>query len=162
MTTHDDSGFRKIQCTVNGVPRSLFTDVRKSLLELLRQDLGLTGTKEGCGVGECGACSVLVDEVLVDSCIYLAVWVDGKAIRTVEGEAKNGKLSPVQHAYVEEGAVQCGFCTPGFIMASTSFVEKHQGREVTADQIRQGHAGNLCRCTGYQNILKAVEKSLKP
>lgn len=157
----NDIGFTKIQCNVNGAPRTLFIDVRKSLLELLRQDLGLMGTKEGCGVGECGACSVLVDEVLVDSCIYLAVWVDGKAIRTVEGEAQDGKLSPVQQAYVEEGAVQCGFCTPGFIMASTSFVEKHQGCEVSADQIRKGHAGNLCRCTGYQNILKAVEKSLK-
>ncbi len=162
MTMQDDNGFMRIQCTVNGSLRSFFIDRRKSLLELLRQDLGLTGTKEGCGVGECGACSVLVDEVLVDSCLYLAAWVDGKAIRTVEGEAKNGKLSTVQQAYVEEGAVQCGFCTPGFIMATTSFVEKHQGREVSEEQIRKGHAGNLCRCTGYQNILKAVEKSCKP
>lgn len=161
MTAQGDNGFRNIQCTINGTHRALFIDVRTSLLELVRQELGLTGTKEGCGVGECGACSVLVDDVLVDSCIYLAVWVDGKAIRTVEGEAKDGKLSPVQQAYVDEGAVQCGFCTPGFIMASTSFVEKHQGQDVSEDQIRKGHAGNLCRCTGYQNILKAVEKCFK-
>lgn len=161
MTAQGDNGFKNIKFTINGTPRSLFIDVRKSLLEVLRQELGLTGTKEGCGVGECGACSVLVDEVLVDSCIYLAVWADGTAIRTVEGEAKGGKLSSVQQAYVDEGAVQCGFCTPGFIMASTSFVEKHKGRDVSEIEIRKGHAGNLCRCTGYQNILKAVEKSIK-
>lgn len=157
----DENSFTKISCTINGTPRTLFVDVRKSLLELLRQELGLTGTKEGCGVGECGACSVLVDEVLVDSCIYLAVWVDGKEVRTIEGEAQDGKLSPVQEAYVEEGAVQCGFCTPGFIMATTSFVEKNEGRQVGEAEIRKGHAGNLCRCTGYQNILTAVEKSIK-
>lgn len=161
MTAQGDNGFKNIKFTINTTPRSLYIDVRKSLLEVLRQELGLTGTKEGCGVGECGACSVLVDEVLVDSCIYLAVWADGTAIRTVEGEAKGGKLSAVQQAYVDEGAVQCGFCTPGFIMASTSFVEKHQGQDVSEIEIRKGHAGNLCRCTGYQNILKAVEKSIK-
>ena len=136
--------------------------MRKSLLEVLRQDLGLNGVKHGCGVGECGACSVLVDDVLVDSCIYLAVWADKKNIRTVEGEAKKGKLSKVQQAYVDEGAVQCGFCTPGFIMATTSFKEKCEGKDVTEDDIRKAHAGNLCRCTGYQNILKAVEKSIEP
>lgn len=161
MTAQGDNGFKNIKFTINGNPRSLYIDVRKSLLEVLRQELGLTGTKEGCGVGECGACSVLVDEVLIDSCIYLAVWADGTAIRTVEGEAKGGKLSAVQQAYVDEGAVQCGFCTPGFIMASTSFVEKHKGRDVSEIEIRKGHAGNLCRCTGYQNILKAVEKGIK-
>jgi xanthine dehydrogenase iron-sulfur-binding subunit len=157
----ENNNYREIRCTVNGRQRIVFTDVRKSLLEMLRQDLGLTGTKEGCGVGECGACSVLVDGVLVDSCIYLAVWADGREIRTVEGEARQGRLSPVQEAYVEEGAVQCGFCTPGFIMATTSFVEKNRGKEVSEEEIRRGHSGNLCRCTGYQHILKAVEKSLK-
>lgn len=153
--------FSEIQCTINGSPRSFFIDIRKSLLEMLRQDAGLTGTKEGCGVGECGACSVLVDDVLVDSCLYLAVWVDGKSVRTVEGEVKDGKLSKVQQAYVDEGAVQCGFCTPGFIMATTAFTEKNHDREVSTDEIRKGHSGNLCRCTGYQSILKAVEKSSK-
>lgn len=151
---------KEICFTINGRERMLLVDIRKSLLEVLRNDLGLTGTKEGCSVGECGACSILVDDVLVDSCIYLAVWADGKEIRTIEGEAKDGKLSKVQQAYVDEGAVQCGFCTPGFIMATTSFVEKNQGKELTEEQIRKNHAGNLCRCTGYQHILKAVEKSL--
>jgi xanthine dehydrogenase iron-sulfur-binding subunit len=155
-------GFREITFSINGKQRTLFIDMRKSLLEVLRQDLGLNGVKHGCGVGECGACSVLVDDVLVDSCIYLAVWADKKNIRTVEGEAKKGKLSKVQQAYVDEGAVQCGFCTPGFIMATTSFKEKCKGKDVTENDIRKAHAGNLCRCTGYQNILKAVEKSIEP
>lgn len=155
-------GFREINLTINGRKRTLVVDMRKSLAELIREDLGLTGVKLGCGVGECGACSVLVDEVLVDSCIYLAVWADNKDIRTIEGEAKKGKLSKVQKAYVDEGAVQCGFCTPGFVMATTSFTEKCKGKKVTEDEIRKEHAGNLCRCTGYQNILKAIEKSIEP
>lgn len=153
-----DAILREIRLTVNGRERSLHIDIRKSLLEVLREDLGLNGAKHGCGVGECGACSVLVDEVLVDSCIYLAVWADGRTVRTVEGEARQGKLTKVQQAYVDEGAVQCGFCTPGFIMATTAFVEKHKGEKVTRPQIRKGHEGNLCRCTGYQNIIHAVEK----
>jgi aerobic-type carbon monoxide dehydrogenase small subunit (CoxS/CutS family) len=152
--------FRDITFSINGRPRTCHIDIRKSLLDVLREDLGLTGTKQGCGVGECGACSVLVDEVLVDSCIYLAVWADKKQIRTIEGEAKNGNLSKVQQAYVDEGAVQCGFCTPGFIMATTAFTENCAEKKVTEDDIRKAHAGNLCRCTGYQNILKAVEKSI--
>jgi len=154
-------GFRQITFTINERPRSVYIDIRKSLAEVLREDLALTGVKLGCGVGECGACSVLVDDVLVDSCIYLAVWADKTAIRTIEGEAKKGKLSRVQKAYVDEGAVQCGFCTPGFVMATTSFTEKCKGKAVTEDEIRKAHAGNLCRCTGYQNILKAVEKSIE-
>lgn len=154
-------GFREITFSINGNQRTLFIDIRKSLMEVLREELGLNGAKQGCGVGECGACSVLIDDVLVDSCIYLAVWADNKTIRTVEGEAKKGKLSKVQQAYVDEGAVQCGFCTPGFIMATTSFTEKCNGQDVSEDEIRKAHAGNLCRCTGYQNILKAVEKSIE-
>lgn len=153
------SKYREITLTVNDNKRTVLIDMRLSLLELLREKLDLTGTKEGCGVGECGACSVLVDNVLVDSCIYLAVWADGKQIRTVEGEAKNGKLSAIQQAYVDEGAVQCGFCTSGFVMASTAFKEKWQDKTVSDEQIRKSHAGNLCRCTGYQNIFEAVKKS---
>ncbi len=154
--------FREITFSINGRPRTLYIDMRKSLLEVLREDLGLTGAKQGCGVGECGACSVLVDEVLVDSCIYLAIWADKKNIRTIEGEAKNGKLSRVQQAYVDEGAVQCGFCTPGFIMTTTSFTQNGTEKKVTEDEIRKAHAGNLCRCTGYQNILHAIEKVSNP
>jgi len=154
--------YREITFSINGRPRTLYIDIRKSLLEVLREDLGLTGAKQGCGVGECGACSVLVDEVLVDSCIYLAVWADKKHIRTIEGEARSGILSKVQQAYVDEGAVQCGFCTPGFVMATTSFTKECAGKKLTEDEIRKAHAGNLCRCTGYENIVKAIEKSMGP
>ena len=153
------SNYREITFAVNGNKRTVLIDVRQSLLEVLREKFDLTGAKEGCGVGECGACSVLVDDILVDSCIYLAVWADGKKVRTVEGEATQGKLSNVQQAYVDEGAVQCGFCTSGFIMASTAFKEKWQGKTFSHDQIRREHAGNLCRCTGYQNIFEAIKKN---
>lgn len=156
-----DREFRQVSLSINGKDRNLFIDIRKSLLEVLREDLCLNGAKHGCGVGECGACSVLVDDVLVDSCIFLAVWAHGKKIRTMEGEAKDGKLSKVQKAYVDEGAVQCGFYTPGFIMATTSFTEKNRSQDVSPEEIKTGHSGNLCRCTGYQNILTAVEKSME-
>jgi aerobic-type carbon monoxide dehydrogenase small subunit (CoxS/CutS family) len=153
--------FQEIEMTINGRPRKVFIDIRKSLLEVLREDLGLTGSKMGCGVGECGACSVLVDDVLVDSCIYLAVWARGKNIRTIEGEAVDGRLSRVQQAYVDEGAVQCGFCTPGFIMATTAFTQNGRSKDADTETIKKAHSGNLCRCTGYQNILKAVKKSME-
>jgi len=151
---------RNISCTINGKSITLTVDVRKSLLDILRQN-GYTGVKEGCGVGECGACTVLVDDVPVDACLYLAVWVDGRTIRTIEGESRNGKLSEVQQAYLDTGAVQCGFCTPGLIMTSTAFVEKHKGQaNVSRHEIRRAHAGNLCRCTGYEGIIRAVERCL--
>ena len=152
---------QNISLTLNGKQKTLTIDIRKSLLEVLREQLGLTSIKQGCGVGECGACSVLIDDLLVDACIYLAVWADKKSVRTVEGESREGGLSKVQNAYVEEGAVQCGFCTPGFIMASTSFVERHKGKEVTREEICREHAGNICRCTGYKSIVHAVEKALQ-
>ena len=151
---------QSISFTINAKPVTFQVDARQSLLDLLREQ-GYVSVKEGCGVGECGACTVLVDELPVDSCLYLALWVDGCAIRTVEGEAKDGKLSQVQQAYLDTGAVQCGFCTPGLIMASTAFVEKHQGqKKVSRHEIRRAHAGNLCRCTGYEGIIRAVEQCL--
>ena len=150
---------KTVSCTINGSPYTLAVDVRQSLLDLLRGQ-GLTSVKEGCGVGECGACTVLVDGRAVDSCIYLAVWAHGKTIRTAEGEAAAGRMSAVQQAYVDAGAVQCGFCTPGLIMASTAFVESCRGRRVSRREIRRAHAGNLCRCTGYETIVRAVEKVL--
>jgi aerobic-type carbon monoxide dehydrogenase small subunit (CoxS/CutS family) len=150
---------RNISCTINGKSITLTVDVRKSLLDILRHS-GHTGVKEGCGVGECGACTVLVDNVPLDACLYLAVWADGRTIRTIEGESRDGKLSEVQQAYLDTGAVQCGFCTPGLVMTSTAFVEKHKGRSVSRKQIRKAHAGNLCRCTGYEGIIRAVEKCL--
>ena len=150
---------RKISCTINGQSFSTTLNIRKSLLEILREN-GYIGAKEGCGAGECGACTVLVDGVPMDSCLYLAIWVDGHSIRTVEGESRDGSLSAVQQAYLDTGAVQCGFCTPGLVMTSTAFVEKYKGQTVTRDQIRKFHAGNLCRCTGYEGIIRAVEKCL--
>ena len=140
---------KNITCTINGKQYFLSVDVGQSLLDMLR-DLGITSVKEGCGVGECGACTVLMDNIPVDSCITLAVWADGKAIRTVEGESRDGQLSRVQQAYVDAGAVQCGFCA-----------EKHKDRKVPREEIRKGHAGNLCRCTGYETIIRAVEMCLE-
>jgi xanthine dehydrogenase iron-sulfur-binding subunit len=152
---------QSIHLTINRKARTLTVDVRQSLLEVLRDNLGLTGVKQGCGVGECGACTVLVDDEPVDACLFLAVWADGRTVRTVEGECIEGRLSSVQQAYLAEGAVQCGFCTPGLIMASTAFVEQNRNRTVSRDQIRQAHAGNICRCTGYHSVVNAVEQCLK-
>ena len=151
---------RQIRLTVNGKKKEIRIDVRQSLLEVLREQLGLLSVKQGCSVGECGACTVLIDDVPIDACLYLAVWADGKTIRTVEGESRDGKLSSVQQAFVDEGAVQCGICTPGFVMAATSFVEKHKQQNVSRYDIRRGLAGNLCRCTGYDTIVTAVQKCL--
>jgi len=149
-----------IKLTINTKKYEMAVDVRKSLMDLLRE-LGYTSVKHGCGVGECGACTVLVDDIPIDSCLYLAVWANNRAIRTTEGECRDGRLSTVQTGYVEEGAVQCGFCTPGLIMTTTSFLEKNKGKDLSHDKIRVGHAGNLCRCTGYQTIINAVESASK-
>ncbi|MDR1920212.1 MAG: (2Fe-2S)-binding protein [Candidatus Adiutrix sp.] len=148
---------------VNGKDVETAADPRESLLEVLRGRLGLMGVKEGCGVGECGACNVLVDGLPVDSCLTLAVWADGKCVRTIEGEARpGGELSPTQRAYVEAGAVQCGFCTPGLVMTTSAFLERNQHRlnEITREEIKRAHAGHLCRCTGYEMIVEAVEQAL--
>ena len=151
---------RQISLTVNGKKKEIRIDARQSLLEVLRQQLGLLSVKQGCAVGECGACTVLIDDVPIDACLYLAIWADGKSIRTVEGESRKDKLSRVQQAFVDEGAVQCGICTPGFVMAATSFIEKHKQQKVSRHDIRRGLAGNLCRCTGYDTIVTAVQKCL--
>ncbi|WP_236006227.1 xanthine dehydrogenase subunit XdhC [Paradesulfitobacterium ferrireducens] len=152
---------KKISFTVNGKALSLEIDIRESLLEVLRTRLGFTGVKKGCGVGECGACTVLIDGTPIDSCIYLAVWAEGKSITTIEGVAsKDGELSKVQQAFVEEGAIQCGFCTPGLVLTTTALAES--GKEYTREELKRELSGHFCRCTGYNNILKAAEKSLKP
>ena len=127
------------------------------LLDVLREEIGLTGTKEGCGEGECGACSVLVDGLLVNSCLVPVLQVDGCAILTVEGLAKNGHLHPLQEAFAKTGGAQCGICTPGMIMASYQLLARWP--HPTEDQIREGLAGNLCRCTGYQKIFDAVRQA---
>lgn len=145
-----------VECTVNGNDIAEYVDVRESLLDMLRNRLGLTSVKKGCEVGECGACTVIIDGETIDSCIYLAVWANGKNIRTLEGLEKEGQLSRIQEAFIEEGAVQCGFCTPGFLMSATVLLEK--GIPLTREEIRKQMSGNLCRCTGYHNIVNAVEK----
>ena len=151
---------KTIHVTVNGRDMDLQVDVRESLLDVLRNRLHLTGTKQGCGVGECGACAVLVDGHTMDSCIYLAVWADGKDITTVEGlSAPDGSLSDIQRNYVDKGAVQCGFCTPGFVVSTTALLNKNNNP--TKEEIRRGLSGNLCRCTGYQKILDAVEATVE-
>ena len=148
-----------LTCTVNGRPVEVGIDQRESLADTLRERLGLTSVKKGCEVGECGACTVLVDGVAIDSCIYLSVWAKGKSILTVEGlQDENGELSPIQRAFVEEAAVQCGFCTPGIIMSAVEIVGS--GKQYTREELRKLISGHLCRCTGYQNILNAVEKAV--
>jgi len=151
---------KEISFMLNGSDINIEVDIRKSLLDVLREE-GLTSIKQGCGVGECGACTALIDDVPTDTCMYLAVWADGKDIRTTEGESRDGKLSKVQQAYIDAGAVQCGYCTPGFIMTTTAFVEKYKGKKVDRELIRREHAGNLCRCTGYEMIVSAVEACMK-
>ena len=148
-----------LHCTVNNKPVEVGIDPRESLADTLRQRLGLTSVKKGCEVGECGACTVLVDGVAIDSCIYLSVWADGKTILTVEGlQNENGELTPLQKAFVEEAAVQCGFCTPGIIMSAVEIVGS--GKLYTRDELRKLISGHLCRCTGYENILNAVERAV--
>ena len=148
-----------LQCTVNGRAVEVGIDPRESLADVLRERLGLTSVKKGCEVGECGACTVLVDGAAIDSCIYLGVLAQGKRILTVEGlQTESGELSPIQRAFVEEAAVQCGFCTPGIIMSAVEIVGS--GRQYTRDELRRLISGHLCRCTGYQNILNAVEKAV--
>ena len=146
-----------IKCTINGQMRELMVDPRTSLLELLRSE-GLTSIKQACAVGECGACTALIDGIPIDTCIFLAVWADGKTICTAE--VKDGTISPVQQAYVDTGAVQCGFCTPGLVMTTTALVEKYKGQQLCRDTIRRELAGNLCRCTGYEKVIDAVLASV--
>ena len=150
----------EIQCEINGKPYSYAVPPTMSLLHFLRGQ-GLISVKEGCSVGECGACTVRVNGTAIDSCLYLAVWADGKSIHTVEGERKGNELSDVQQAFIDEGAVQCGFCTPGLVMASAALLDKTERRPLTDAEIRRGLSGNLCRCTGYQNVVRAVKKCCK-
>lgn len=145
---------RPLRLLVNGDERQVLVDDHRTLLEVLREDLRLTGTKHGCELGECGACTVLIDGVPVLSCLTLACSVEGRELRTVEGLETGGVPSPLQSAFAELGAAQCGYCTPGMLMAATGLLERVQSP--TTDQIREALAGNLCRCTGYSKILDAV------
>jgi aerobic carbon-monoxide dehydrogenase small subunit len=143
-----------ISLSVNGDRYEVAVEPRWTLLEMIREELRFTGSKEGCGTGDCGACSMLVDGRLVTSCLMLAAQADGREIVTIEGLATNGKLDPVQQAFIDTGGVQCGFCTPGMIMAAKSLLDRNPSP--TLEQIRGGLAGNLCRCTGYAKIYEAV------
>jgi carbon-monoxide dehydrogenase small subunit len=143
-----------VTTTINGEETTFLCEPRQSLLEVLREDLGLTGTKEGCSNGNCGACSVQLDGVLVDSCVVLAVETEGKEVTTIEGVAGPGGLHPLQQKFLEHAALQCGICTPGLIMASKALLEKNS--RPTEHEVRYWLAGNLCRCTGYDKIVRAV------
>jgi carbon-monoxide dehydrogenase small subunit len=140
---------------VNGIAHELAVEPRRSLLEVLRYDLGLTGTKKGCGIGDCGSCTVLVDGVATFSCLTLAIQVDGCSIETVEGLAQNGKLNRLQQAFVDYGAIQCGYCTPGMLMVATELLNRNP--HPSENEIRKALSGNLCRCTGYQKIVEAIQ-----
>jgi len=144
----------EIRLTVNGRIERATVPAAMTLLELLRERLHLTGAKEGCGIGECGACTVLLDGAPVTACLVLAVEADGRDVRTIEGEARDGELSDLQKAFIDAGAVQCGFCTPGMILSARALLERSPNP--TDDEIVEAIAGTLCRCTGYEAILRAV------
>ncbi len=144
----------QIETTVNGEPAEFLCDGQQTLLSALRDELGLTGTKEGCSTGDCGACSVLLEGRLVPSCLVLAAEAQGREIRTIEGIAEGAELHPIQRKFLEHAALQCGICTPGFIVAARALLESNP--DPTEEQARYYLAGNLCRCTGYDKIIRAV------
>lgn len=146
-----------IDCTVNGEAQSVEVPARRLLSDLLRDDLHLTGTKRGCETGICGACSVLVDGEVVKSCLMLAVQVQGREVRTVEGLGQGDALHPLQESFMQCGGLQCGYCTPGFLMTACAMLEHNP--EPSADQVRHGLNGNLCRCTGYTQIVESILKA---
>jgi carbon-monoxide dehydrogenase small subunit len=144
----------RVSTTINGDAVEYLCDAEETLLDVLRDRLGLTGSKEGCGTGDCGACSVTLDDRLVCSCLVLGAEADGRQVNTIEGLAKGDKLHPLQRIFIEHAALQCGICTPGFLVASKALLEKNP--DPTETEIRYWLAGNLCRCTGYDKIVRAV------
>lgn len=143
-----------VNFTLNGQPVSVETSPHRRLLDLLREDLRLTGTKEGCAVGECGACTVILDGKAVTSCLVLAASVEGSSVVTIEGVGENGRLDPIQGAILRNHALQCGFCTPGFIMSAKALLDENP--DATVEEIRRAISGNLCRCTGYEQLTVAI------
>ena len=146
-----------LRFTINGVDREVEAHPMRRLLDVLREDLRLTGTKEGCGEGECGACSVIVDGEVINSCLVPACQVQGSSIITVEGLARDGRLDPLQRAFLECGGAQCGICTPGMLIAARALLDVNV--RPTRDEIKEAIAGNLCRCTGYTRIIEAIEQA---
>ena len=148
-----------VKCNINGKDVEKIVDVRASLTDMLRNDFRLTSVKKGCEVGECGACTALIDGEAINTCLYLAVWAEGKHIITLEGLMNpDGTLSDVQKAFMDETSIQCGFCTPGFIMSGTALLMENP--QPNREEIVRAISGNLCRCTGYENILRAVKKTM--
>jgi carbon-monoxide dehydrogenase small subunit len=150
---------KQIKVTVNGILYELSVQPWETLLDVIREHLGLTGTKEGCGLGECGACTIIMDGKTVNSCLVLAVEADDRVITTIEGLANGDELHPIQEAFVECGGLQCGFCTPGMIMSTRALLEEKPNP--SEEEIRKGIAGNFCRCTGYTKIIESVEMAAK-
>jgi len=150
---------KQVKLTVNGTSYELSVQPWETLIEVIRDGLGLTGTKEGCGLGECGACTVIMDGRAVNSCLVLAAEADGKQIITIEGLSEGDKLHPIQQAFVDHGGFQCGFCTPGVIMSTKALLDEKPNP--TEEEIRRGIAGNLCRCTGYIKIIESIEAAAK-
>lgn len=146
-----------LEFDLNGKPISINVEPDKRFLDVLREDLGLTGAKEGCGEGECGACTVIMNGKAVNSCLLLAVQVQGQKVLTIEGLSPKGKMDPLQEAFIENHAVQCGYCTPGMIMSAKALLMANPDPD--HEEIRRALAGNLCRCTGYNNIVRAVRKA---
>ena len=146
-----------LRCTVNGESVERMIEEETTLLSFLRDGLGLTGTKEGCGKGDCGACTVLVGGVSVNSCLYLALLAEGRRIITIEGLAKDGALSDLQEAFIRYGAIQCGFCSPGMLLSAERLLARYP--DPTDEEIRRGLSGNLCRCTGYQQMTDAIRET---
>jgi xanthine dehydrogenase YagT iron-sulfur-binding subunit len=153
------SNITTVNLTVNGIRHTLSLDPRTSLLDLLREHLDLTGTKKGCDHGQCGACTVLIDGRRVVSCLTLAVMQDGASVTTIEGLAKDGHLHPLQQAFVDHDAFQCGYCTPGQICSGVALIA--EGHAKTADEIRELMSGNICRCGAYTNIVAAIQQTMR-
>jgi len=157
MPTASELAKLQVQLTLNGKATTLTVRPMERLLDVLRQELGLTGAKEGCGEGECGSCAVLIDGRLVNSCLVPVAQVDGSSITTIEGLAADDCLHPLQQAFLDCNGAQCGICTPGMILAAVHLLDKHP--QPTLDEIREGLSGNLCRCTGYLQIFEAVQRA---
>jgi carbon-monoxide dehydrogenase small subunit len=146
---------KQVKLTVNGKAYEVDVQPQDTLLNVIREKLGLTGTKEGCGLGECGACTVIMNGKTVNSCLVLAIEADGKQITTIEGLAEGDKLHPLQQAFIDQGGLQCGFCTPGMIISAKVLLDENPNP--SEDEIRRGIAGNFCRCTGYTKIIKSIK-----
>jgi carbon-monoxide dehydrogenase small subunit len=157
--THAMPPHAQIELEVNGEPVRLGFEPYKTLLEILREELNLPGTKHGCELGECGACAVLIDGQPLLSCLVLGVECGGRSVVTVEGLASEGRLHPLQEAFADLGAAQCGYCTPGFLVTAKALLDRHP--RPSREQIREALSGNLCRCTGYQQIYEAVEAAIE-